>query len=239
MTVPVRELTRLDRPALERHFLALDSADRRLRFGMALPDRALLGYVSRIEFGDDAVFGVSNDDLEIVGVAHLAIRQGGAMPPQPDFGALEGSEQGDHGGPLLRAELGLSVLPACRGLGVGGALFRRAHLYARNHGVLELYMHCLTENAAVMHIARKQGMVVVTESAETEAWLKLPRADLASQLGLAFEQGAGTFDYEIRRQLAGARRIGEAFAKGQAPHGKASGKPSAPHGDAPGSEVVN
>jgi hypothetical protein len=29
----VRELTRLDRAALERHFLSLDTYDRRLRFG--------------------------------------------------------------------------------------------------------------------------------------------------------------------------------------------------------------
>ncbi len=117
----------------------------------------------------------------------------------------------------MRAELGLSVLPAQRSLGVGSALFRRAHMYARNHGVDELYMHCLTENAAVMHMARKQGMEVVSESAEAQAWLKLPRADMASHLGMAFEQGLGIFDYELRRQLAGARRIGKAFGTRQAP----------------------
>jgi len=41
------ELTPLDRPALKRHFLALDGADRRLRFGVPQRDSAIRAYVER------------------------------------------------------------------------------------------------------------------------------------------------------------------------------------------------
>ena len=74
MTFPIsiRQLTEFDRSALERHFLGLRDEDRRLRFGVVLPDSALRGYVERIDFTRDAVFASIGDDLEIVAVAHLA-----------------------------------------------------------------------------------------------------------------------------------------------------------------------
>ena len=38
MQALIRELTRLERPALEAHFLALGASERRLRFGVPLSD---------------------------------------------------------------------------------------------------------------------------------------------------------------------------------------------------------
>ena len=58
------------------------------------------------------------------------------------------------------AELGLSVLPAHRGRGLGGALLERARTHARNWGVDALFMQCLTDNAAMMHLARTRGMAI-------------------------------------------------------------------------------
>ena len=46
----VKELARMDRAALEAHFLALGMADRRLRFGALLSDAAVRTYVARIDF---------------------------------------------------------------------------------------------------------------------------------------------------------------------------------------------
>jgi hypothetical protein len=40
-TIVVRELDRADLAALERHFVALDTEDRRLRFGIPLTDTAI------------------------------------------------------------------------------------------------------------------------------------------------------------------------------------------------------
>lgn len=182
----VGELSRLDRGALERHLLGLDAEDRRLRFGLALGDAAVRAYAAQIDFGRDALFCVFGDDLELAGAAHLARSEDGA-------------------------ELGLSVLPAHRGRGLGGALLERAHTHARNWGVDALFMQCLAENGAMLHLARKQGMAIVTRSGEAGASLKLPPADAASRFGAVFDQRLALFDYALKAQLRNARRLAGAF----------------------------
>jgi GNAT superfamily N-acetyltransferase len=172
-----RELSHLERAALEMHFVALHTGDRRLRFGIPLGDSALRVYVQGIDFARDAVFGVMDDDLRLLGAAHLA--------------------RGDG-----HAELGVSVLEGYRSRGIGGALLARARTHARNWGVRALFMHCLTENAAMMHLARKQGMDIVAEAGEADAWLNLPPADASSYLGAVFEQRVALFDYALKRGRA-------------------------------------
>src|SRR5690348_570875 len=122
MQIPIRELWPSERPELYEHFLSLGMHDRRLRFGTPLRDATVREYVARLDFEQDAVFGVLDDELRLLGVAHVA--------RSPSF-----------------AELGVSVLEGFRGRGIGGALLARAHLRARNWGVGGLFMHCLTENA--------------------------------------------------------------------------------------------
>lgn len=174
--------------ALERHFLSLGPEDRRLRFGIVLSDNALRGYVERIDFLRDAVFGATGDDLEIVAAAHLA-------------------HNGDDG------ELGVSVLPGHRRRGHGAALLARAHTHSRNLGLRVLFVHCLTENGAMMHIARREGMRIVTEGPEADAFLDLEPADAASRIGEAFEQAVALFDYTLKKQLAGPKLIARALAQ--------------------------
>src|SRR5436309_4528100 len=135
-TAEVQRLTEGGRAALATHFLALSPDDRRLRFGASLSAERLAAYVAEIDLGRDAVFGVFDDALELIGVAHVAFAD--------DV-----------------AELGISVLPEYRGRGAGRALFARAAEHARNRFVPRLFMHCLAENAAIMHIARTSGMDIV------------------------------------------------------------------------------
>ncbi len=187
----IRQLSEFDRPALERHFLTLGPDDRRLRFGIALSDRAMRGLVERIEFGRDAVFGAIDADLELVAAAHLAYNQ-------------------------VDGELGVSVLPGHRGRGLGSALFARAHTRARNLGLRVLFVHCLAENAAMMHIAQREGMRVVTVDGEVDAFLDLEPADVASRIGEAFEQAIGLFDLALKNQLATPLVIARALALAQA-----------------------
>jgi len=189
MSIPIRQLSSAERPALDRHFIALSPEDRRLRFGAPSSDFALHAYVERIDFARDATFGVVDDELQLLGAAHLARSQ-------------------DH------AELGVSVLPGQRGRGIGGALLARAHTHARNWGVPALFMHCLSENGAMMHLARKQGMTIVSRSGEAEAWLKLPPADAASQNGETSAQRVALFDYGLKSQAVIARRFGAALTPG-------------------------
>ena len=186
MAAPVKELSDFDRPALTRHFLALGAEDRRLRFGAGLRDEAIAHYVAGIDFIRDAVFGVVDDELGIIGAAHLA--------------------RGDG-----YAELGVSVLPGYRGQGIGGALLRRAHTHARNWGVRKLFMHCLAENGAMMHLARAQGMDVAQESGEADAWLKLPPADVSSRIGELVEQRVALVDHALKGHFASARRAADTF----------------------------
>src|SRR2546427_12407240 len=186
MNIHIRELSKLEQPALERHFLALGSGDRRLRFGTGMNDFAVRSYVKRIDFDNDALFGVVDDELHLIGAAHLGRGEG-------------------------PAELGVSVLPGHRRRGIGGALLGRAHMHARNWGVRALFMHCLTENAAMLHLARKQGMDIVTQAGEADALLKLPPADVSSYMGAVFQQRVALFDSALKRQLANARRIAHAL----------------------------
>ena len=64
MRIVTRELPRLERAKFASHLRALGTEDRRLRFGLALPDAAIDAYVARIDFGRDAVFGVFDDALK-------------------------------------------------------------------------------------------------------------------------------------------------------------------------------
>jgi GNAT superfamily N-acetyltransferase len=182
MPVVARELSRLERGKLEAHFLALGAEDRRLRFGLPISDASVSDYVARIDFGRDAVFGVFDDALQVVGAAHLARAE-------------------DH------AELGVSVLPGHRGRGIGGALLERAHTHARNWGIGLLFMHCLTENAAMMHLAREQGMQIAAASGEADAHLALAPASPSSIAQAMLAERVGLFDYALKSQLDIARRL--------------------------------
>jgi GNAT superfamily N-acetyltransferase len=182
MNVHVQRLNEGARSQLLEHFLRLSSEDLRLRFGTTFGPSAIAQYVERIDFDHDAVLGVYDDALTLIGVVHVAF-------------------SGDS------AELGLSILPGHRGRGVGSALFARAADHARNRFVKRLYMHCLSENGAIMHIAKKSGMSICIDTGEADAFLKLTPADPASVTGEMVDQRLALFDYALKSQTAALRRI--------------------------------
>ena len=182
VTVPVKRLSAADRPALMTHFLQLDNEDRRLRFGSARSDDSLREYVEALDFDRDAVFGAFDDELALAGVAHVAV--------SPES-----------------AELGVSVLPAGRKRGIGTALFERANLFARTHYIRTMFTHCLTENRAMMRIARKTGMVIVTEAGEADARLELPPAGMTTITREMMADRVALIDYAMKAQLTAARRL--------------------------------
>ncbi len=186
-TVPVLQLSEANREALRRHFLALDAEDLRLRFEHVISETTLLKYVDAIDFGRDAVFGVFDDKLELAGVAHLGLRD-------------------------EIAEFGVSVVPGHRGEGIGTALYRRAYEYSRNHRIDTLFVHCLKENAAMMHIARKAGMEIVLDAAEVEAHLRVPPGDPVSYTEEFLDDRVGLFDLALKSQFLAARTFTEAMA---------------------------
>jgi RimJ/RimL family protein N-acetyltransferase len=125
------------------HFAALSPEDLRLRFGMQMNGALLEKYVERIDFSNDAIFGIFNEDPALLGMVHLAINPEGVF-----------------------AEIGLSVLPQCRGIGYGTALLKMAALHAANCGIHTLYMRCLAENSVMIHLAQKVGLRVFMEPGE-------------------------------------------------------------------------
>ena len=184
---PVQRLTAAALPALRAHFLSLGPEDVRLRFGAPLRSEAILRYLDDLDFEVDAVFGVYDDALKLIAVSHVAF--------------LDDT-----------AELGVSVLPGQRGKGLGTALFRRAVDHARNRFFSRLFMHCLAENSAMMHIARKSGMKICVETGEAEAFLRLPPADQASVAGEFVDQRLALFDYALKTRMAALRANAPAAA---------------------------
>lgn len=198
MTVAVHRLDEGARPALVAHFLALPPADRRLRFGSSLSPVGIAGYVDTIDFARDAVFAVHDDRLAPVGVAHVAF--------------------GDD-----VAELGLSVLPAYRGHGAGGALFERAAAHARNRFVSTLVMHCLAENAPIMRIARRFGMDIVADAGDADAHLELPPASPASFAGEFVADRFALYDHALKAQAVAWKHVTAAL-QGAACAGRCSAR---------------
>jgi RimJ/RimL family protein N-acetyltransferase len=189
--VLVRELSSADRERLMTHFLALDEDDRLLRFGQIVPDRVIENYVTNIDFSRDTVFGVFDETLNLVGVGHLAY-----LP-------AEGNKR--------TAEFGVSVLESARGRGVGSRLFERAAIRSRNTHVSQLYMHCLSRNSTMMHIAKKSGMKIEYAYGEADAYLSLTPADQSSILTEMLQEQAAVFDYAIKRQARRASQMFQAF----------------------------
>lgn len=177
--LPVRSLAQRHRPRILSHLLALKDGDRYLRFGYAASDSQIGRYVDGIDFVHDEVFGIFNRRLELVALAHLAMLS--PVPGQP-----------------RSAEFGVSVLDKARGRGFGARLFEHAVLHARNRGVSTLVIHALSENTAMLKIARNAGAVVERSGSEAEARLKLPPEDLISNMEQLLGRQAGEIDYRLK-----------------------------------------
>lgn len=177
--VPIRTLGPDDRGAIVAHLLALDPRDRYLRFGFAAQDEHIRRYVESIRFGIDDVFGIFNRRLHLIAMAHLAYM---VTPGR-------GSDA---------AEFGVSVSRHARGRGYGHRLFARAMLHARNHGVRRLYIHALSENAPMLHIARAAGATVVQQAGESECHLELPPADFDSHVAELLQEEVARADYGLK-----------------------------------------
>jgi RimJ/RimL family protein N-acetyltransferase len=107
--------------------------------------------------------------------------------------------------PALRscAEFGVSVVKRARGRGFGARLFDRAVMHARNEGVELLFIHALSENTAMIKIARNSGATVERFGSETDAHLRLPPATLDSRVSELIEEQVARTDYRLKAQVKG------------------------------------
>ena len=94
--------------------------DRRLRFGVNLSDDSVRDYVARLDFRTRRLFGVHDDNLELVAVVHAA-------PGESGFGA----------GPVGAARLARPGRGQC-------ALLARGD-FLRKRGTQAVFVHCLAK----------------------------------------------------------------------------------------------
>ena len=176
----IRRLGVRHRGRIVRHLQSLDEHDRYLRFGYLASDAQIQTYGDSLNFEDDAIFGIYNRRLELVAMAHLA------HSVDRSYAAC--------------AEFGVSVLPSVRGHGYGSKLFARAMRHARNEGVYLMFIHALSENKAMLNIARKAGASVEYDGSEARAYLRLPPATFESQVTEILEEQIAEADYRLKFQ---------------------------------------
>lgn len=188
--VPIRSLGENHRERIKAHLLALDERDRYLRFGYAAQDPQIESYVSQLNFERDEIFGVYNRRLKLIAMAHLA------MAPAAEHSNC--------------AEFGVSVIASARGRGLGARLFERAALSASNAGIKLMFIHALSENSAMLRIARNAGAVVERDGAESDAYLKLASPTFDTRVEEFVGEQFAQWDYQLKSQ---AKQFSEFLAE--------------------------
>ncbi|OIP22122.1 MAG: GNAT family N-acetyltransferase [Comamonadaceae bacterium CG2_30_60_41] len=191
LMVPIRSLGVNHRSRIGQHLKALNAHDRYFRFGFPANDEQIQHYVDHLNFDRDEIFGIYNRHLQLIAMAHLA---------------YSNSVHKD-----ASAEFGVSVLEHVRGRGYGARLFDRAMMHARNEGVRSMYVHVLSENAAMLKIARNAGAKVERDGSESEGRLILPPATLDSRVSELVEEQMAQANYQIKAQAKFIRKTIDAI----------------------------
>ena len=190
--VPIVPLSNEHLPEIMQHLKDLQDHDRYLRFGYTATDEHIKRYVEGLKFERDEIYGIFNNKLEIIAMAHLALMKQDGREPSSEFG--------------------VSVAAHVRGRGYGARLFERAVIHARNEKVYQMYIHALSENAPMIRIARKGGARIERDGSETEAYLSLPKRDLDSRLTEFVANQYAKTNYSIKED---AKRFWSFLAKVQ------------------------
>lgn len=182
--VPIRSLTPRHRRRIAEHIIALPEHDRYLRFGYSANEDQINRYVDGLDFKRDEIYGIFDRRLRLIAMAHLAIL---SDPKNPNC-----------------AEFGVSVSADARGKGLGTALLERAILHARSSQINMLFIHALSENAAMLKIARKAGAVVESFGGDVEAHLLLQKQDFTDRVESAVkdavEDRLGEVDFRLKQR---------------------------------------
>lgn len=175
----VRVLKPRHAPAMLRHLLDLPERDRYLRFGYLPTCEQIERFVARLDHGQCTLFGIFDDQLELLGMAQLSYI---AVHQQANT-----------------AEFGVSVGVKYRGMGFGRALFSRCIAHARNQGVQHLVVHALSENATMIQMARSAGAIVERDGGDSMAYIKLPPPTFKTMWQAAIYDRWARTDYHAKR----------------------------------------
>src|SRR5256885_7530027 len=119
--------------------------------GCAASDERARRYAMQLDFERDDIFGFYNRRLELIAMAHLAFAS------HPEHKSC--------------AEFGVSVLKQARGRGYGGRPFKPPVIHARTKGGSMMFIHALSENTAMLRIARKAGATIQRDGSQSEGHL--------------------------------------------------------------------
>ena len=164
-----RKLTVLDAKKIIAHLCTLKGEDRRLRFGAMPSDDMIESYVTKSFDTDTKWFGIDHINGSLVAACHVAVAEG-------------------------EAELGCSVDSEYRGHGYAQLMFDRAVTWLRTRDINIVYMHCLTENQIMRHIAKKNEMVLDSQYGETDATVEVAPGSMMTKAADAYLDRIAFYD---------------------------------------------
>jgi RimJ/RimL family protein N-acetyltransferase len=128
----------------------LSADDRRMYFGIAVPDEYIENLVTRVAADtENHHFLVSYNSTGWLGVLHIARMTDESI------------------------EFGVSVDKEYRNFGIGSDLLREGITWARNRGYQQLYLHCVKWNTAMAHLATKHDLDMRHEDGDIDVMTQL------------------------------------------------------------------
>jgi len=172
-----RKLRSADVKSIVVHLCSLQGEDRRLRFGGTVSDDYITDYVEKSFLeGNSQWFGIDHINGHLVAACHASIYDG-------------------------QAELGCSVDTEYRGHGFAQLMFDRAVTWLRTKGITTVFMHCLTENRVMRHIARKNEMTLDSAYGETDAEVHVAPATVMTAAADAYMDRISFYDMVYKQQM--------------------------------------
>lgn len=190
-----RKLTPFDKQKLVDHFMIdIVANDRRLRFGYEAPNDAVVKYIdeSLEDYGFVNMWFVVEVDCfdrltgkKIIATCHVSLNK-----------------------KTNTAEMGCTVSPEYRNKKIGQELFNRGITWARMAGAENVFMHCLSENRTIQHIAKKGGMTVVTiDPSEKESTIQIKQNQFEAGFKDYIMDQIAIYDSAIRQQQFFAKKF--------------------------------
>lgn len=154
------------------HLLMLDEESRYMRFGFHIKNEIINQLCEKWKLNTDnhKIFAIEDDNLDIVGVAHVSLED-----PVP--------------------ELAFSVFKEHQGKGMGDALMKRAIEYCQNKGIKAGCMVCLASNSKIKSLARKNDVLVTSEEGDSVGEITIPKATPVSYWKEYVEDSMGKLDH--------------------------------------------
>ena len=198
--IPRKVINEADKENLLRHFLQdIVGEDRRLRFGHLLPDAGVEDYVEKT-FKD---FGCKNMWFIVDMPSTYTLNR-----------KVIASCHVSYDSKTNTAEMGCTVSKDFRGKKIGQELFNRGVTWARMLGAETIFMHCLSENKVIQHIAKKGGMTVVTlDPSEKESTIQVKQNRFEAGFKDYVMDTIAVYDMAIRQQYFFVKKYLKGFVK--------------------------